>query len=134
VIPLLDEDKRHYIHQQLEQGFPEKNPLKNDNVILINPETAKNFHRDASVANMLNASHKALAELKLLIEGKIVLLMCDTVGEPEITLCSQLNIPIYNGPLDMYRKYNTREKARGLMKEAGLEVAPGKDNDIFCFV
>ncbi|KAJ3411996.1 hypothetical protein HDV05_001425 [Chytridiales sp. JEL 0842] len=136
VIPHLTDEKRQYIKNQLEQGFPENNPINNKKLILINPETAPNFVPGSNVASMLNVSHKALSEIKELIEYKIAMLICDVVGEPEVILSSNLSIPLFGVTPECFQRFFTREKARALLKEAGLPVAPvvrstGKERDFY---
>ncbi|KAJ3136188.1 hypothetical protein HK100_001917 [Physocladia obscura] len=125
VIPLLTQDKDNYICTQLDSGFLDFNPLKTGRLKLISPESSKCFLSGASVASMLNASHKALAKVKELIHGKFAVLMSDFAGRSEISLSAILNIPFCGPKPEKAKKLNTRHKARNFLKRAGIEVVPG---------
>ncbi|KAI9343502.1 hypothetical protein BDR26DRAFT_236950 [Obelidium mucronatum] len=125
VIPFLTPEKDKYIREQLACGFLDLDPLKNGRLILISPETAKCFVPGSSVCSMLQSSHKALARVKGIIDGKLAMLMTDCVGRAEIGLSSHLDIPLYGPKPEKAKRVNTRHKARVFLRNAGFEVAPG---------
>ncbi|KAJ3100204.1 hypothetical protein HDU97_002436 [Phlyctochytrium planicorne] len=125
ILPDCSEDKEQYLKQKLEIAFPGNNPMDGKKRLhLIVPECARNFLPLGNIARMVLVSSRSLARIKQLIKDRTSILICDSAGEPEVTLSSMLDIPML-GPLPTsYRRINTRDKARILMKEAGLDVAP----------
>ncbi|KAI8622447.1 hypothetical protein BC830DRAFT_1214138 [Chytriomyces sp. MP71] len=125
VVPLLTAEKRAYMMAQLDSGFLDDNPVKTGRLKLIEPEAAKCFIPGSSVAGMLKSSHKAMAEVKSLIEDKFAFLITDYTGRAEMGLSSHLNIPLFGPKPEKAKRVNTRHKARIFLNAAGIEVAPG---------
>ncbi|KAI9349272.1 hypothetical protein DFJ73DRAFT_796244, partial [Zopfochytrium polystomum] len=125
IVPFFDGDKREYFERSLDCAYPQRSPLSTGRLRIVSPESAKCFIPGASVASMALASPKALRQLKEMIQGRVAVLCCDTVAEPEIILSSTLNVPILGCTSDRYRFVNSRINARAFLKQAGLELAPG---------
>ncbi|KAJ3200784.1 hypothetical protein HDU67_001811, partial [Dinochytrium kinnereticum] len=119
-------------------SFQDKNPMSPTSkrrLHIVVPECSKNFKPLANVARMLLASVRSLTRIRQLVKDRTSLLLCDAIGEPEVTLSSILDVPLLGSLPSSYRRINTRDKARILMKEAGLDVAPairatGKERDM----
>ncbi|ORY43688.1 hypothetical protein BCR33DRAFT_785522 [Rhizoclosmatium globosum] len=125
VIPHLTDEKRKYIREQLATGFLDLDPIAAGRLKLISPETAKCFVPGSSVAAMLQSSHKALAQVKSILDGRLSFLMTDTIGRAEIGLSSLLDIPVIGSKPEKAKRINTRHKARVFLRNAGFEVVPG---------
>lgn len=62
--------------------------MENNRIRFVVPEAARCFPRTAPLASMLLSSKRALAEVKRICQGRNSVLVCDVVGEAEVSLSS----------------------------------------------
>ncbi|TPX62359.1 hypothetical protein PhCBS80983_g00560 [Powellomyces hirtus] len=129
VTPAVDEIRTEYYKRILACTFPDHNPMDENRVRFIVPEAAYCFPDTAPLASMLLCSRKALASLRKMCQGKTSMIICDVVGEAEVTLSSVLSIPILGPTPEAYDKHlSTRARARTFLKAAGVPVAPALES------
>ncbi|KAJ3010290.1 hypothetical protein HKX48_007473 [Thoreauomyces humboldtii] len=129
VTPQVDETRIAYFRQILGCGFPDHNPMDEERVRFIVPEAARCFPPSAPLATMLLCSRRALASLRKMCQGRSAMIICDVVGEAEVTLSSALSIPVLGPTPEAYAQHlSTRAKARDFLRSAGVPVAPALES------
>ncbi|TPX58840.1 hypothetical protein SpCBS45565_g07884 [Spizellomyces sp. 'palustris'] len=125
VTPYVDEDRINYFKQVLATGFPERNPIDENRIRFVVPEAARCFPNTAPLASMLLASKRALNKLRNMCQGRNAVLLCDVIGQSEVTLSSTLSVPLFGPTPGAYSRYlSTRSSSREFLRSAGIPVAP----------